>query len=247
MGRGSTERRRGILLYIGRILGILTMIVIPSSATRVDVTLYTRPISTFGLIAEVALVEKGVPFELIDVDTTSEEHRERHPFGKIPVLDHRLSDSTFRLFESVAIARYIDEAFAGPALQPADPRARASMTQWILTVKAYLFPTMSEGISKPRLFVGDVPADEQAIAAATVEAGRQLALVERALESTSWLVGDGLTLADVFLFPVLGALSLTPEGERLLVSYPGCAAWLATMQARESVRTTGVAARAPNT
>jgi glutathione S-transferase len=51
----------------------------------------------------------------------------RHPFGKIPAFEH----DSFRLYEAGAIARYIDEAFAGVPLQPADVRGRARMTQII--------------------------------------------------------------------------------------------------------------------
>ena len=44
---------------------------------------------------------------------------EHHPFGRIPAFEH----DGFRLYETGAIARYVDEAFEGPALQPKDPRA----------------------------------------------------------------------------------------------------------------------------
>ncbi|MFT4572370.1 MAG: glutathione S-transferase [Candidatus Binatia bacterium] len=219
------------------------MMIIPPSCAATDVTLFSLPISTYGLIAEIVLVEKGVPFELVDVEPSSAEHRERHPFGKVPVLEHRRGGSTFRIFESLAVARYVDEAFDGPALQPGDVLARATMMQWVQSVNAYLFPTITVGISKPRLFPGPEPIDEDSIATAVVNAGQQLDLVETALTASPWLAGDELTLADIFLFPVLGAVSLTPEGGPLLATRPKCVAWFESMQERESVRTTGGAAR----
>jgi glutathione S-transferase len=47
----------------------------------------------------------------------------RHRFGKIPAFEH----AGFRLYETGAITRYVDEAFPGPRLQPDDPRDRARM------------------------------------------------------------------------------------------------------------------------
>ena len=65
----------------------------------------------------------------------SEAYRELHPFGKIPAMRH--GDVT--LFETSAIARYIDETFPGPRLQPADPRERAVMNQWISACNHYFY------------------------------------------------------------------------------------------------------------
>lgn len=220
------------------------MRIVAADACTEDVTLYSRPISTYGLIVEIVLVEKGGAFEVVDVDPTSEEHQRRHPFGKIPVLDDRRSGMTLRICESLAIARYVDEAFAGPPLQPAAAPSRARMMQWIQMVTAYLVPTVTGGIIKPRLLSNDGPADETAIARAAVEAARQMDLVEAALASSgAWLAGEAWCLADAFLFPVLGGLALTPEGEALLSSRDHCRRWLEAMGGRESVKTTGLAAR----
>jgi glutathione S-transferase len=46
------------------------------------------------------------------------EHLARHPWGKVPVLEH----DGFSLFETVAVTRYVDEGFPGRSLQPADAR-----------------------------------------------------------------------------------------------------------------------------
>ena len=94
------------------------------------VVLYGPAYSTYARTARLALEEKGVPYALHAVDTLSgegqkPEHLARHPWGKVPVLDH----DGFSVFETVAIARYVDEGFPGPALQPVDPRRRARMAQ----------------------------------------------------------------------------------------------------------------------
>jgi glutathione S-transferase len=53
------------------------------------------------------------------------EHLARHPWGKVPVIDH----DGFSIFETAAITRYVDAAFPGPKLQSDDLRQQARMTQ----------------------------------------------------------------------------------------------------------------------
>jgi glutathione S-transferase len=212
------------------------------STAASDVTLFSRPISTFGLVAEIALVEKGVAFQRVDVETTSSEHRARHPFGKIPVLEHCNAGAVVRIVESLAVTRYIDDAFVGPALQPADAVAVARMTQWIAIVVSYLFPTMTGGITKPLLFDA-ASTSEASVAAALVEADRQLELIDEALAANRWLAGAQFTLADVFAFPVLAGLEFTAAGAALLGDHERTSRWLEEMKARPSVRTTGLVAR----
>jgi len=95
-----------------------------------SVTLYGPTYSTYARTARLALEEKGVPYELREVDTLNgagqtPEHLARHPWGKVPVMDH----DGFSLFETAAITRYVDQAFPGTKLQPDDPRQRARMNQ----------------------------------------------------------------------------------------------------------------------
>jgi glutathione S-transferase len=90
----------------------------------------------------LALEEKGVAYELVPVDIFAvdgppSEHVTRHPFGKIPAFEH----TGFCLYEAGAITRYIDEAFGGPPLQPADPRNRARMNQIISILDSYAYRT----------------------------------------------------------------------------------------------------------
>jgi glutathione S-transferase len=50
-------------------------------------------------------------------------HLEQHPFGRVPALKH----GDFMLYETNAIAAYVDEVFPGPRLTPDDARKRARM------------------------------------------------------------------------------------------------------------------------
>jgi glutathione S-transferase len=92
--------------------------------------------SPYALSAFVAAVEKGIPFTLQTVDLARPAAERGNAFvqtsltSRVPSLEHE----GFTLSESSAIAEYIDEAFEGPRLYPADPRlrARARMVQaWI--------------------------------------------------------------------------------------------------------------------
>ncbi|MFM0756763.1 glutathione S-transferase N-terminal domain-containing protein [Paraburkholderia strydomiana] len=97
----------------------------PMSATEV-VKLYGAAWSVYVRIARLALEEKQVSYGLVEVDMFAktgvpQEHLKRHPFGRIPAFEH----GDFRLYETGAIVRYIDEAFPGCKLQPTDLKARA--------------------------------------------------------------------------------------------------------------------------
>jgi glutathione S-transferase len=69
--------------------------------------------------------EKGIDYEL--VPTFPSTVGPLNPFGKIPAMTH----GELTLFESSAILRYLDGAFPGPKLWPADARAAALVDQWV--------------------------------------------------------------------------------------------------------------------
>ena len=102
------------------------------------ITLYGFQRSTYVNVARLVLTAKGVPFLFHDTEAEmyGEVHARRHPFGRVPVLQH----GGFWLYETSAIALYVDEAFAGPRLQPVEARKRAKMHQWISSLGAYYYP-----------------------------------------------------------------------------------------------------------
>src|SRR6185312_4038374 len=93
--------------------------------------------SVYLRIVRLALAEKGTSYERIEVNPFAPDlpkaYLELHPFGKVPALVH----VGFAVYETAAIVRYVDRAFPGPALQPADPRALARMDQIMAVVDAY--------------------------------------------------------------------------------------------------------------
>ena len=196
------------------------------------VTLYGFHRSTYVNVARLVLHAKGVPFTFHDTETEmhTEAHRERHPFGRVPVLQH----SDFRLYETSAIVRYVDEAFEGPALTPADVHARAKMNQWIGSVDSYFYPYMIYYLVHERLVFAELGIEPNAavVAAALPKCERALAVMDTELgDARPYVVGEHPTLADYFLLPTLTALSFVPEGKELLGRFPKIRAWLARMGA----------------
>lgn len=153
---------------------------------------FGAPYSVYVRAVRMALEEKGVDYELVPVDMFAAggppaEHRERHPFGKIPAFEH----AGFCLYEAGAITRYIDEAFAGPALQPADARSRARMNQIISILASYVYRTLVwdiyvERVARP---ASGVPGDEARIAAAMPKAADCLSALAALMGEAPWLAG----------------------------------------------------------
>src|SRR5262245_52300656 len=88
-----------------------------------NVTLFGFPRSTFVKVAGLILTARDVEYRFHDTEDEMylPVHLERHPFGRVPALQH----DDFMLYETNAIAAYIDDVFPGPKLTPADPRKRA--------------------------------------------------------------------------------------------------------------------------
>lgn len=201
-----------------------------------DVTVYGFPISTFVNIIRLVLTHKDVAFDFHDLEPEmgGPTHLSLHPFNRVPILDH----AGLRIYETSAIALYVDEAFTGPALQPKDLRLRARMHQWISAVGSYYYPYMSYHLSHERLIypaLGIAP-DEKVVAHALPRITVALDVMERELEyGHHYLIGDQLTLADFFVLPTMTSLSMTPEGQQMLKSRPKIGAWRGRMEAQPAV------------
>lgn len=201
------------------------------------VTVYGFPISTYVNVVRLVLTHKGVPFTFHDLEPEmgTPAHLALHPFGRVPILDH----DGFRVYETAAIAAYVDEAFTGPALQPANARERACMHQWISALSSYYYPYIAFHLGHERLIyptLGIAP-DEKVVAAALPRIATAVEVMDRELgHGHDYLIGDLPTLADFFLLPTLTTLGLTGEGQTMLVDKPRIAAWRAHMEALPSVQ-----------
>src|ERR1700682_4348516 len=137
-----------------------------------EFTVYSIPGSPFGRAVLATLEEKAAPDRLVPVAPgtfRSPEHLARHPFDRVPVLEH----NGFSLYESQAILRYLDRVLPAPALTPGDCNAAARMDQMMNVNDWYLFQGVANVISFQRV-VGPrlmrLTPDETAIEAAMPKA-----------------------------------------------------------------------------
>nr|WP_315235702.1 glutathione S-transferase family protein [uncultured Albidiferax sp.] len=101
---------------------------------QTQLTLISHPLCPFVQRAAIVLLEKGVPFDRIDVDLAAKPDwfLALSPTGKVPLLKVGQPDGPDAvLFESMAICEYLEETQPGAGLHPGDPVARAQHRAWI--------------------------------------------------------------------------------------------------------------------
>ena len=206
-----------------------------------DPVLYGLSRSVYTRIARLALEEKGVRYTFEEVEIFGPQgvpagHLARQPFGRIPAFAH----DGFTLYETGAITRYVDEAFAGTRLQPQAARARARMNQVIGIIDSYAYWPMIWGVFVARVVApeeGVVP-DEKLVAEALAKCRTCCRALDEILGSNRCFTGDELTLADLHALPVMLYFAMTQEGQDTLAAHPRLRAWLDSASARPSVQRT---------
>lgn len=200
-------------------------------------TIHSIPGSPFGRAVLAAFEEKGASYLFASVmpgTLRQPEHLARHPFGRLPVIDH----GAFRLYETQAILRYIDRILPQPALTPSNLQAAARMDQLMNINDWYLFQGVGNVIGFQRVigprFMGLNP-DESAIAAAVPKAQAVFDELSRQLGDKHYFVGDSVSLADLLLAPQLDFLRATPEWVPLTAKNTNLCEWLSRMNERPSM------------
>ena len=201
------------------------------------VTVYGFPRSTFVHIARLVLDHKAVPYVFRDLEPEmgTPAHLALHPFDRVPILEH----GDFTLYETSAIAAYIDEVFDGPKLTPADPQHRARMNQWISAVNNYYYPYMIYHVSHERNVFPQlgIEPDETVVAHALPKIETALQVIERELShGKEYLLGPELTLADFYMLPSTFAFGMIPEAKAMYPHFPAFCAWREQMEALPTVQ-----------
>ncbi|MBZ0145802.1 MAG: glutathione S-transferase N-terminal domain-containing protein, partial [Rhodocyclaceae bacterium] len=108
-------------------------------------TLYSGTTCPFSHRCRIVLYEKGMDFQVIDVDLFNkpEDIAVINPYNRVPVL----VDRDLVLYEANIINEYIDERFPHPQLMPPDPIMRARARQLLFTFEQELF-THIEALEK---------------------------------------------------------------------------------------------------
>lgn len=203
--------------------------------------LFGAAYSVYTRICRLVFAEKGVAYRFQEVDVfgpggTPAEHLRRQPFGKIPAFEH----DGFALYETGAITRYVDEVFAGPALQPAGPRARSRLNQAISILDSYAYPhwvwgLFVERVRKPQR---GAAADEAKVAASLPVAKTCCDALSAILGDQPFLCGEALSLADLHAAPMLACLVMAEEGRAMVTARPAMAAWWDRLRLRPAMAET---------
>ena len=155
--------------------------------------LYSGTTCPFSQRCRIVLYEKGMDFQVIDVDLFAkpEDIAVINPYGKVPVLVER----DLILYEPNIINEYIDERFPHPQLMPPDPIMRARARQLLHTFEHELFAHLEaleanqKGVDKNRGHVRD-----------------QLTQLAPIFTKQKFMLGDEFSMLDVAIAPLLWRL-----------------------------------------
>lgn len=161
---------------------------------------------------------------------------EVNPNSKIPALLDRSVSPPRRVFESGSILLYLAEKFG--AFLPTDPAKRTEVLSWLFWQMGSA-PIFGGGFGH---FFAYAPEKIQyAIDRYTMEAKRQLDVLDRQLGEHEYVAGDEYTIADIAIWPWYGGVALgrSYEGANIFLdagSYKNLMRWAQQIDARPAVK-----------
>src|SRR5262245_20549778 len=157
-------------------------------------TLYSGTTDPFSQRCRNVLYEKGMDFQIIDVDMYNkpEDLAVMNPYNQVPVLVER----DLILYESNIINEYIDDRFPHPQLMPADPVMRARARLFLFRFEKELFSHI-EAIEKGN--------PKQAEKARTIIRDN-LSQIAPVFSKQKHMLGDEFSMLDVAIAPLLWRL-----------------------------------------
>ncbi len=202
------------------------------------------PFSNYVRSVRMLCEEKGVEYKLNPAPPHTPEVTAVHPAGQVPCMRH----GDVSLFESQAIAIYIDKAFPGPKFIPEDALGAARVAQWVSYGNVKVDRWIMREFVVPSVFFNKAKGpDLVRTAAAVPEIEKCLVALERGIAKTGYLAGSTFTFADINVLPMLNALGLFPLGAELLAKHPALGIYIATLTARPSfTRTAAPPPRPPS-
>ena len=188
-------------------------------------TLYHEPISFNSRRVWIALLEKKLQFELVELKLDGDQFQPDfvalNPFHHIPVL----VDDGFRVIESLAILDYLNAKYPNPAMLPTEAQqlAIARMVEMVITNE------FNPAISPLFMQLLGIEGDESEIEEARARLATGLSFLENLLGNSSYYGGDRLSLADIFAGTVISSLHYFQVS---LDNYPLLSAWCDRLEQR---------------
>jgi glutathione S-transferase len=202
--------------------------------------LYWGSGSPYSWRALLALEYKQLPYVSHQVQFAKQEHKspdmlKMNPRGRVPVL----KDGDYVCFESLAILHFLDRKFPEPPLFGRSAEEGGTIMRVICEYQAYAEEHIMK-IVYAILFQG-VEERMDEVARSMHVVASEARTIEGRLSTSSWLVGESFSAADIVIFPgiqmLLRALERREAQElrtRLLplqANYPAVAAWIARIEA----------------
>lgn len=199
--------------------------------------------STYTRVVCMVCEEKSIEYVLTETPLGAPEIFQIHPLGKMPVLRH----GDFVLFESKAIATYLDRSFGGPQLIPSDPPLAGLTEQWVSFVNTIVDRTLIRTYLYAYITAMQTvrPPDRGAIDTVLPDVRKQIGILDNAVAKAGYLVGDQFTLADLNLLPILDRVMLAPEGAEALAGTAHLSRYFEKHATRPSFQRTASTAAPP--
>jgi len=193
------------------------------------------PFSNYVRSVRMLCEEKGIGYKLTPSRPHAPEVTCIHPAGQVPCMRH----GDVALFESKAIATYIDKAFPGPKFIPEDALGAAIVEQWVSYGNAKVDKWIMREFVVPSIFFDKAKGPDTArINASLPEIDACAKVLDNALAKSPFLAGPDLTYADMHVLPMLAIGMLYPAAAEVLSKYKNLSAYVARLTERPSYKNT---------
>ena len=191
-------------------------------------TLYSFRRCPFAIRVRTVLEEKRIPYQVIEEDLSnpSKDLLALHPEGRVPLLVHQMGTQKHIIYQSTIITEYLDETFPSSPLMPKDPVLRSHVRLWTYWCDYLFKPDLD-------LFKYDLSTLQETESKALIDRiHAHLQKWDQALQLHPFLLGEGMSLADIHLFPFARQLLAIRPGLPGVEKYTKITEWLSLMTQR---------------